>query len=229
MFADLDQSTVFKVERAIDEWPRTVPTTLRDRFTDWARSNAVHPRDFANRVEYARARHTTLSLEWIRDAEAVPELSAKQLKKLSERNVSALLDSQEGMERLSDSLRADVVKIMAEGRSGRLPEGLSPDQVPDAVRQLPSPSFGFPNAEAYHAHKHHNELLEDERDLSDPVASYADSLRTTLRTGVLTVDRPDGSSRRLEFVRDGRVRLRAIVYVRADKTVNVSTYGRPKD
>jgi hypothetical protein len=227
MFQDLDGQTVNKVARALAEWPRLMPETLRDRFAGWARATSDDARDFANRVEFARA-------HWLRAGEQLGDLldhgqmTESQRVKAGRRMASEMLDSDAGMQQLAEHLLLDVATILAEGRSGRIPEGLPEERVVDAVRALASPAWETPTAEAYHARKHHTDLPRPEQDLTNPVPPYARSLRLTIRLGELTADRPVGESRMLHFERrlDERTVLRAIVFVKSDGSAVIATYGR---
>ncbi len=227
MFQDLDGQTVNKVARALAEWPRLMPETLRDRFAGWARATSDDARDFANRVEFARA-------HWLRAGEQLGDLldhgqmTESQRVKAGRRMASEMLDSDAGMQQLAEHLLLDVATILAEGRSGRIPEGLPEERVVDAVRALASPAWETPTAEAYHARKHHTDLPRPEQDLANPVPPYARSLRLTIQLGELTADRPVGESRMLHFERrlDERTVLRAIVFVKSDGSAVIATYGR---
>jgi hypothetical protein len=227
MFADLDPQTVKKVTQALTQWPRLIPDTLRDRFTDWARASSDDAREFANRVEFARGEWQMLGNQ-ARTSPQFAGMTERQSSTAARKVVSAMLDSDGLAVYMSNLHEVDAGVIAADPRSAHFIEGLTPGQTPHAARHLTFPMWETPTAEAYHARKHQDDLPVRERNMNEPVAAYARSLRRTLIEGVLVRDESVGDKRMLHIEREVRndLILRAIVYVKTDGTAVVATYGR---
>ena len=228
LFANVDELTAGKVRTALVQWSNGIPPTLRARIVQWGRDGCGgSPREFANRVEYARARFQEYVTRFTEEYAATR--TAKQAKDAAQQAASKAMDTEAGMSDLSVILSTELSTIGSAPRSGVLPAGLAPAQVPDAVRALPALPYESGTAEAYHAHKHMRELPANEQDWAKPIETYAASMQETVRSGKLVLDEPAGTSRKLVFHReiDG-VTVEAIVYVSADGSATVASFGRPK-
>ncbi|TDQ53755.1 hypothetical protein EV190_103206 [Actinorugispora endophytica] len=132
-------------------------------------------------------------------------------------------------------LRADRDAVL-EVRNGVVridPEGLSADELDQAVRnQAGESNMGHEASAAYHLRKHYHELPESET-TGDRVRDYHDSMELTIRNGTLVDWIPfPGVGEKFVYQREvpdptGRVdTMKAIVLVRSDGMLVTMTYGR---
>ncbi|WP_433294763.1 hypothetical protein ACQP2F_33980 [Actinoplanes sp. CA-030573] len=228
LFDGVDGQTAGKVNTALTQWPRAIPPPLRARLVQWGRDGCGgSPREFANRVEYARALFSETRDRFA--AELAATTPAAQLPAKAAQAAAAAMSSETGMAELSAQLAKDLAAIAANPRSGALPPGLTPAQVPDAVRALPALPYESGTAEAYHAHKHMGDLPAGEQNLTEPIESYAASMRETVRSGKVVLDEPSGTSRKIVYEREADgVKVEAIVYVDPGGNAVVASYGKPK-
>jgi hypothetical protein len=232
MFNDLDAQTAGKVRRAVSEWPRGIPDNLKDSLCEWARDGSgANPREFANRLEYARARWQSLYERALQRqlASGVPNDRAVPAARVAASNELA---SDAGRAALQAQLEADLAEVARLGRGGTIPQTTPEAEVPAAVRGLGRIEYESPTAEAYHVEKHFDELPASDQGSTNRVETFNQRAMETIRNGRITNNEmtPTGS-RRLVFQHQpvaGGPTLEAIVYVKPDGSVVIASFGAAK-
>lgn len=153
-FEGMDTQTAGKVERALREhWPKVVTKSapeLQGRIIHWADTGSVgNAREFANRVEYAKAVHGVLVDKAGRDHELA--------KAESEQWATATMNSEAGMRNLADRLKADL-KAIADAEKFTIRTSATPEEMVAEIRKKIETEeiipFESPTAKAYHATRH---------------------------------------------------------------------------
>ncbi|WP_143831749.1 hypothetical protein [Nocardiopsis sp. CNR-923] len=203
---------------------------LHPAATRFSLEDAADPREFAYRYEYYKATYDELA------------------RSLREEGLGRQRAAQEAAQRMptvdvADRLEADhaVVEQLRGGEPTHVDMDLPPDGLEQAVRaQAGNIEMGHETATAYHARKHYNEILDDERS-GNIVNDYLNSAELTIRDGEvaelslldngakrLTITRPvlDDTGSHINNKRGELAYMRAIIIIRQDGSLVMPTYGR---
>ena len=197
--------------------------------TRFAFDLASNPKEFAYLYEYYIATHDENRRLISRD----PNLASQfQTSSKSKNEFAAELTASSDV---TSALRADlevVQEIRPHTETARINPSLPAGELEQAVRDHAGQiNMGHEFSAAYHALKHHQEILEQEA-TGHRVNNYFNSAERTIREGELTLmETQDNGRIKLEFTRtavlqDNRTRtLKAIVFVGRDGSLTMATYG----
>ncbi|MFI6578142.1 hypothetical protein ACIBFB_20335 [Nocardiopsis sp. NPDC050513] len=203
---------------------------LHPAATRFALEDAADPREFAYRYEYYKATFDELARSLREEGLGRQQAAQEAAERMPVMDVATRLDEDHA-----------VVNDMRGGEPARVDTDLSSVDLEEAVRaQAGNIEMGHETATAYHARKHYNEILDDERS-GNIVNDYLDSAELTIRDGeVIELSRLDNGAERLTIMRPvlddngshisnkrGELAyMRAIVIIRQDGSLVMPTYGR---